>query len=96
MVEVAGFGQGQDGNYDDTDSPGGPMRNDTRWRVIPSTRFTCVVSLIAGVLLLGSAIWTLNTQPVRIPVLQIIAGVAAAALIVCAVIGLASPRLRGR
>jgi len=72
------------------------MRNDTRWRVIPSTRFACLVSLVAGVLLLGSAIWTMSTEPVRVSVLQIIAGVAAAALIVCAVIGLVSPRLRGR
>jgi hypothetical protein len=72
------------------------MRNDTRWRVIPATRLSCVLSLVAGVLLLGSSILTSSRTPFSAPALQIVVAVLAAVMVICAVIGLASPRLRGR
>ena len=72
------------------------MSQKTRFRFIPATRNNCLLFLLVGVLLLASDIWQLSTQDVRVPVFTIIAAVAAVALIVLAVIGLAVPRLRGR
>jgi membrane protein DedA with SNARE-associated domain len=72
------------------------MPEKTRFRLIPATRFQCLLSLLAGVLLLAYAGWQLSTSDVRYPVFLVIAAVAAAAMVGCAVIGLAAPRLRDR
>ncbi|GHF37502.1 type VI protein secretion system component VasK [Amycolatopsis bartoniae] len=72
------------------------MSERTRFRFVPATRNSCLLFLLVGVLLLASDIWQLSTQDARVPVFTIIAAVAAVALIVLAVVGLAVPRLRGR
>jgi hypothetical protein len=72
------------------------MRDGRRWSFIPGTRASCLLSLLAGVLLLGQAIWMLSTHEGAAPPLQIVVAVLAAVLIVLAVTGLVSPRLRGR
>ncbi len=68
----------------------------TRWHVIPRTTPLCWLSMAAGVLLLVSSIVTLSTSAARVPALEIIVAVLAVVLIVCAALGLAKPRLRGR
>jgi hypothetical protein len=70
--------------------------NGTRMRLIPPTQALCFLNLGAGALLLLLSAWALMTSVVRIPSLEIIVIVAAIVQMVCAVIGLASPRMRGR
>ena len=71
------------------------MSNRTRWHFIPETRTTSVLFLLAGLLLLVSAIWQLQGSA-GTPVLLVISAVLAVALIATSLIGLLSPRLRGR
>ncbi|HEX5401262.1 MAG TPA: hypothetical protein VFX16_03060 [Pseudonocardiaceae bacterium] len=40
--------------------------------------------------------WAVATTSVRIPLLEVLVIVAAAGMVVCSIIGLVSPRLRGR
>ncbi|MEV6899033.1 hypothetical protein [Amycolatopsis sp. NPDC051372] len=72
------------------------MAGNTHWHVIPRTAALCWLTMVAGVLLLGSSILTLATDDTRVPVLEIIVSVAGAALIVFAVAGLVKPQLRRR
>ncbi|HEX3789853.1 MAG TPA: hypothetical protein VHW44_18445 [Pseudonocardiaceae bacterium] len=71
------------------------MGNNVRWRMIPTTRAQCILSLIAGVLLTVSGLWQLFTTSVRVPVLEVLVAVLGVVLIICALIGLASPGSRG-
>jgi hypothetical protein len=71
------------------------MADSSRWHVIPKSKPLCYLGLFAGILLLVSAIWTLSTESVRVPILQVIVVVCAVLLAACSIIGLASPRLRG-
>ena len=70
--------------------------NGTRWTLVPTTKATCYLSLLAGVLILAGVIWQFSDETPRVPVLPIIAAVAAVAAIGFAIAGLVSPRLRGR
>ncbi|MET7991993.1 hypothetical protein ABZU76_13865 [Amycolatopsis sp. NPDC005232] len=72
------------------------MTGNTHWHVIPRTAALCWLTMVAGVLLLGSSILTLATDDSRVPVLEIIVSVVGAALISFAVAGLVKPQLRGR
>lgn len=65
-------------------------------RLIPPTPAFCLLNLVVGVLLIATSWWALATANVRIPVLEVVVIVAAAGMVVCSIIGLASPRLRGR
>ncbi|GAB3149118.1 hypothetical protein [Amycolatopsis sp. NPDC004378] len=69
---------------------------ERRWRFIPATAPLCWLNLAAGALLLFSSVLTMTETDSGVPVLSVVAGVAAVALIVLATIGLARPRLRGR
>ncbi|WP_284746281.1 hypothetical protein [Amycolatopsis sp. RTGN1] len=69
---------------------------ERRWHVIPSTAPLCWLNLGVGAVLLVSAVLTLARTDAQAPVLSVIAGVAAVALIVLATVGLARPGLRGR
>ena len=69
---------------------------ERRWHVIPSTAPLCWLNLGVGAVLLLSSILTLARTDAPAPVLSVVAGVAAVALIVLATVGLTSPRLRGR
>jgi hypothetical protein len=71
------------------------MTNHTRWRFVPDTRPKAVLSLVAGLLLLVSAVWRLE-DGARVPALSIISAVLAVALVALAIAGLVAPRLRGR
>jgi hypothetical protein len=72
------------------------MNGESRWHFVPTTKATCYLSLLAGVLILAGVIWRFSDGMPRIPVLPIIAAVAAVAAIGFAIAGLVSPRLRGR
>jgi hypothetical protein len=72
------------------------MAENSRWHVIPKTKPLCYLGLFAGILLFASSMWTLSTDSARIPIFSIIAAVCALALAAFSIIGLASPRLRGR
>jgi hypothetical protein len=72
------------------------MAERTRWHLIPRTAPLCWFSMAAGVLLLVLSVVTLSTTGARVPVFQVIAVVAAAALIAIATLGLVKPQLRGR
>ncbi|GAA5171314.1 MULTISPECIES: hypothetical protein [Amycolatopsis] len=72
------------------------MTDRTRLHWVPATAARCWLSLFAGVVLLGSSIWMLSTGDERLPVFSVVAAVAAALLVIIAVVGLVSPRLRGR
>ncbi|MDS0138952.1 MULTISPECIES: hypothetical protein [unclassified Amycolatopsis] len=69
---------------------------ERRWRFIPETAALCWIFLAVGAVLLLSSILSLTGTDSRAPVLTVIAAVAAVALIVMSVIGLARPKLRGR
>jgi hypothetical protein len=69
---------------------------ERRWHFIPSTAPLCWLNLGVGAVLLVSSVLTLTRTDPRAPVLSVIAGVAALALIVLATVGLARPGLRGR
>lgn len=69
------------------------MRQDTKWYVIPRTAAMCWLTLAAGVLLL---VVTVPRMTDGVAILPMISVLAAVALVVFGVIGLVSPRLRGR
>jgi hypothetical protein len=69
---------------------------ERRWHFVPSTAPLCWLNLGVGAVLLLSSVLTLARTDAPAPVLSVIAGVAAVALIVLATVGLARPRLRGR
>ncbi|MEU0794382.1 hypothetical protein ABZ342_30355 [Amycolatopsis sp. NPDC005961] len=69
---------------------------ERRWHFIPSTAPLCWLNLGVGAVLLVSSILTLARTDAPAPVLSVIAGVAAVALIVLATVGLTRPGLRGR
>jgi hypothetical protein len=71
------------------------MSTETRWTVVPRSTASCVLALVAGVLLLGSVIWQMADAG-GVAVLPLVAAVAAFALIVVAVVGLVLPKTRGR
>ena len=71
------------------------MTDRTRWRFVPESRPKAALSLVAGLLLLVSAVWRLE-DGARLPALSIVSAVLAVALIAVAVAGLVAPRLRGR
>ncbi|TDQ04278.1 hypothetical protein [Labedaea rhizosphaerae] len=70
------------------------MNSTSRWTFVPTTRASCYLSLLAGVLILVGVIWQFSDGVPRIPVLPIIAAVAAVAAIGFAIAGLVSPRSR--
>jgi hypothetical protein len=72
------------------------MAESTRWHVIPKTKPLCYLGLVVGILLFVPAVWTLNTESVRVPALEVAVAVIAVILAACSIIGLVSPRLRGR
>jgi hypothetical protein len=82
----------QTGHYSDKTDWRLPMK----MRFIPTTRAYCLLNLVVGALLIVSSGWALASTSVRVPALEIIVILAAAAMMVCAVIGLVSPRMRGR
>jgi hypothetical protein len=69
---------------------------ERRWHFVPSTAPLCWLNLGVGAVLLLSSIVTLTREDSPAPVLSVVAGVAAVALIVLASLGLARPALRGR
>jgi hypothetical protein len=71
------------------------MYHESRWHFVPKSVGACLLSLVAGVLVLGSVIWQL-TDAGKVAVLPLIAAVLAVALIVLAVVGLVLPKTRGR
>ena len=71
------------------------MQAGRRWSFIPQTKALCVIWIVVGALLLSRPIWKLADTG-TVGVFDVIAAIAAAALIVCSVVGLVSPRLRGR
>ncbi|SDF90953.1 hypothetical protein [Streptomyces griseoaurantiacus] len=66
---------------------------DHRWRIVPASRGISVLYLLAGVLLAVNAARQLRTD---MAVLPVISGLAALALVVTAVVGLARPDSRTR
>ena len=71
------------------------MHGETRWRFIPKSAAACLLSLLAGVLVLGSVIWQM-TDAGDVATLPLVAAVLAVALIALAVVGLVLPKTRGR
>jgi archaellum biogenesis protein FlaJ (TadC family) len=69
------------------------MRQDTKWYVIPRTAAMCWLTLAVGVLLL---VVTVPRMTDGVAILPMISVLAAVALVVFGVVGLVSPRLRGR
>lgn len=69
------------------------MRNETRMHVVPRTKAACYLTLLAGVLLLAGTTLRLREGVAVLPVVSVVLAVV---VIGCAVVGLASPRLRGR
>lgn len=69
---------------------------NTRWHFIPRSVPLCVLNLVAGVLLGVAAGLELARGDSAVPALEIVVVVAAVALIACAIVGLAAPRLPGR
>ncbi|HEX4221305.1 MAG TPA: hypothetical protein VHZ97_03015 [Pseudonocardiaceae bacterium] len=72
------------------------MSSENRWHVIPRTPTQCVVNLVVGLLLAVQAIIVLNTTAVVVPALEVIVAVLGCVLVLCAIVGLAAPALRGR
>jgi hypothetical protein len=72
------------------------MAERNRWHFIPTTAPLCWLYAGVGAVLLVSSIVSLTTTDAKAPVLTVIAGVAALALLVVAGVGLARPSLRGR
>jgi hypothetical protein len=72
------------------------MPNTGRMRIIPETRRQCAISIVAGLLLAVISAVTLATTTVRAPALEIVVGVLGVLMVVFALIGLASPGMRGR
>ncbi|GAB3899207.1 hypothetical protein GCM10029964_084790 [Kibdelosporangium lantanae] len=68
---------------------------DSRWHFIPSTLANCVLSLVAGLLLVGVTVWQIVDHG-SVTVLPAIVVVVSVVWIALAVVGLVSPRLRGR
>lgn len=68
----------------------------SRFHVIPPTTGYCLLNLGVGAVLIASSAYALAATDVRVPALEIIVIVVAAVLMACAVIGLVSPRMRGR
>ncbi|GAB3899947.1 hypothetical protein GCM10029964_086610 [Kibdelosporangium lantanae] len=68
---------------------------DSRWHFIPSTPANCVLSLVAGLLLAGVTVWQIVDHG-SVTVLPAIVVVVSVVWIALAVVGLVSPRLRGR
>jgi hypothetical protein len=71
------------------------MQGETRWHVVPKSVGTALLSLVAGVLVLGSVIWQMADAG-KVAILPMVAAIAAVALIAVAVLGLARPKTRGR
>ncbi|WP_405466933.1 hypothetical protein OG783_31740 [Streptomyces jietaisiensis] len=64
---------------------------DHPWRIVPASRGMSVLYLLAGVLMAVNAVWQLRTG---VGVLPVVSALAALALVVTAVVGLARPDSR--
>jgi len=71
------------------------MSGGTRWNVVPRSAVASVLSLVAGLLILGSTVWQMADAG-RVAVIPLIAAVLAVALVVVAVVGLVRKNARGR
>ncbi|TDV35926.1 hypothetical protein [Actinophytocola oryzae] len=71
------------------------MNGENRWHFVPRTAGSCWLSLLAGVLCLGYAVWQMADAG-EAAILPVIAAVASVMLIAVAVAGLVRPGVRGR
>jgi hypothetical protein len=71
------------------------MRNGRRWTFVPRTQGGCALYLLLGLLVVGYNGWQL-TKADELAVLPLIAVLLGLAVVVIAIAGLVSPRLRSR
>ena len=71
------------------------MHGETRWNVVPKSVSSCLLSLVAGVLLLGGVLWQM-TDAGDVAIIPMVSAVLSVALIVLAVVGLVRLKVRDR